>query len=87
MDAWRAMISAQGGDPDAELPEAKETHTVEAPADGVLTQLDAYLDGLGLPTGVLVIFDCRTTADDIETRTRFETATTPGGRPITLLRA
>ena len=46
MDAWRAMISAQGGDPDAELPEAKETHTVEAPADGVLTELDALKVGV-----------------------------------------
>ena len=46
MDAWRAMISAQGGDPDAELPEARETHTVEAPADGVLTQLDALKVGV-----------------------------------------
>ena len=33
MDVWRAMISAQGGDPDAELPTAKETHDVLAPAD------------------------------------------------------
>ncbi|KAB7741988.1 thymidine phosphorylase [Nostocoides sp. F2B08] len=46
MDAWRAMISAQGGDPGAALPEAKETHTVEAPADGVLTQLDALKVGV-----------------------------------------
>ena len=46
MDVWRAMISAQGGDPDAELPTAKETHDVLAPADGLLTQLDAYQVGL-----------------------------------------
>lgn len=46
MDAWRAMISAQGGDPDAELPEAKETYTVQAPADGVLTELDALKVGV-----------------------------------------
>src|SRR6187431_2435194 len=26
MDAWKAMIRAQGGDPDAPLPEAKESH-------------------------------------------------------------
>ena len=25
MDAWKAMIRAQGGDPDATLPVAKET--------------------------------------------------------------
>ena len=46
MDVWRRMISAQGGDPDAELPTAKETHEVLAPADGVLTQLDAYQVGV-----------------------------------------
>ncbi|KUF17838.1 thymidine phosphorylase [Streptomyces silvensis] len=42
MDVWRRMISAQGGDPDAALPVARETHTVTAPASGVLTRLDAY---------------------------------------------
>ncbi|MEU6996941.1 thymidine phosphorylase [Nonomuraea sp. NPDC046570] len=46
MDAWRRMISAQGGDPDAVLPRAAETVTVEAPASGVLTRLDAYSVGL-----------------------------------------
>jgi thymidine phosphorylase len=46
MDVWRRMIVAQGGDPDAPLPTARETHTVLAPADGVLTRLDAY--GVGV---------------------------------------
>ena len=46
MDVWRRMISAQGGDPDAELPTARETETVLADADGVLTTLDAYAVGL-----------------------------------------
>jgi thymidine phosphorylase len=46
MDAWKAMVRAQGGDPDAELPTAKETHEVLAPADGVLTTLDAYKVGV-----------------------------------------
>ena len=32
MDAWRAMIEAQDGDPSADLPVAKETHDVPAPA-------------------------------------------------------
>ena len=41
MDSWRAMISAQGGDPSATLPQARETHTVTAPRSGVLTALDA----------------------------------------------
>ncbi|WP_335939303.1 thymidine phosphorylase [Streptomyces sp. PTD5-9] len=42
MDVWRRMISAQGGDPDAPLPVARERHVVTAPATGVLTRLDAY---------------------------------------------
>ncbi|MCX4788875.1 MULTISPECIES: thymidine phosphorylase [unclassified Streptomyces] len=42
MDVWRRMISAQGGDPDAPLPFAREQHVVTAPATGVLTRLDAY---------------------------------------------
>lgn len=46
MDVWKAMISAQGGDPDATLPTAKETHEVLVPADGVLTELDAYKVGV-----------------------------------------
>ena len=46
MDTWKAMIRAQGGDPDAELPVAKETHEVLAPADGVLTELDALKVGV-----------------------------------------
>ncbi len=46
MDAWKAMIRAQGGDPDAPLPTARETHTVLAPSDGVLLGLDAYAVGV-----------------------------------------
>jgi len=46
MDVWRRMISAQGGDPDAPLPTARETHTVLAPADGVLVALDALAVGV-----------------------------------------
>ncbi|HWI43406.1 MAG TPA: thymidine phosphorylase [Nocardioides sp.] len=46
MDAWRRMISAQGGDPDAELPVARETHVVTAADDGVLTRLDARAVGV-----------------------------------------
>ncbi|HEX6056848.1 MAG TPA: thymidine phosphorylase [Intrasporangium sp.] len=46
MDVWRQMIRAQGGDPDAELPTAKETHHVLAPADGVLVELDALAVGV-----------------------------------------
>ena len=46
MDRWRRMIRAQGGDPDAPLPTARERHTVPAPATGVLTALDAYAVGV-----------------------------------------
>ncbi|WP_091052786.1 thymidine phosphorylase [Nocardioides sp. YR527] len=46
MDAWRAMISAQGGDPSATLPVARETHVITAPTSGVLTRLDAMAVGL-----------------------------------------
>jgi thymidine phosphorylase len=46
MDVWRAMISAQGGDPDARLPRAAEVHVVGAPATGRLTRLDAYAVGV-----------------------------------------
>ncbi|GGO83248.1 thymidine phosphorylase [Wenjunlia tyrosinilytica] len=46
MDHWRRMIAAQGGDPDATLPVARETHVVTAEADGVLTALDAYAVGI-----------------------------------------
>ncbi|MFL6052969.1 MAG: thymidine phosphorylase [Actinoallomurus sp.] len=46
MDVWRTMIAAQGGDPDAPLPVAKETHEVLATESGVLSRLDAY--GVGV---------------------------------------
>ncbi|WP_116947133.1 thymidine phosphorylase [Jiangella endophytica] len=46
MDVWRRMIAAQGGDPSAPLPTARETQTVLAPASGVLAQLDAYQVGV-----------------------------------------
>ncbi|MBC7290620.1 MAG: thymidine phosphorylase, partial [Actinotalea sp.] len=46
MDAWRRMIAAQGGDPDAPLPVARHTEQVLAPADGVLVGLDALAVGV-----------------------------------------
>ena len=46
MDAWRRMISAQGGDPDARLPTAKEQQVITADRDGVLTELDALAVGV-----------------------------------------
>lgn len=46
MDVWRAMVRAQGGDPDAPLPVARCTVDVPAPADGVLARLDARAVGV-----------------------------------------
>jgi thymidine phosphorylase len=46
MDRWRAMVSAQGGDPDAALPVAPERELVVAPADGYVTRLDALDVGI-----------------------------------------
>lgn len=46
MDSWRAMIAAQGGDPDAALPVARETHTILADRDGIL------VDQPALPFGI-----------------------------------
>ena len=46
MDVWRAMIAAQGGDPDADLPPAPVVETVPAPWDGVLSRLDALAVGI-----------------------------------------
>ncbi|MEV0332904.1 thymidine phosphorylase [Nocardia sp. NPDC050717] len=46
MDHWRAMIQAQGGDPDATLPTARHTETVRADATGTLTRLDAMDVGI-----------------------------------------
>jgi len=44
--AYRAMIRAQGGDPDAALPEAEHTQFLPAPATGWLTGLDALAVGI-----------------------------------------
>ncbi len=46
MDRWRAMVAAQGADPDAVLPVAREREIVTAPAGGYLTRLDAL--GVGV---------------------------------------
>ena len=46
MDTWRAMIRAQGGDPDAPLPQAPEREVVRAAADGWVSTVDAYRIGL-----------------------------------------
>jgi len=46
MDAWNRMIAAQGGDPHAALPVARETHVVLADRSGVLSRLDALAVGV-----------------------------------------
>jgi hypothetical protein len=56
------------------------------PLDEGLAQLDAYLDGLGLATGWLVIFDRRRGQPPISQRTASTTAVSPGGRDVTVIR-
>jgi len=46
MDVWRAMIAAQGGDPEAALPVSLERQVVAADSDGMLTELDALAVGV-----------------------------------------
>ena len=46
MDRWRAMISEQGGDPDAPMPRAEHTHQVLAEADGTIAEMDALSVGV-----------------------------------------
>ncbi|MEU4772184.1 thymidine phosphorylase [Micromonospora sp. NPDC023644] len=46
MDSWRAMIRAQGGDPDAPMPTANEVEVVRAEADGHVAAIDAYAMGV-----------------------------------------
>ncbi|ASR02559.1 thymidine phosphorylase [Gordonia rubripertincta] len=45
MDAWRAMISAQGGDPDAPLPVARHQDVFVADRNGVMAGMDARAVG------------------------------------------
>ena len=46
MDVWSALVAAQGGDPDADLPQARATDLVLAAQDGVITQIDALAVGV-----------------------------------------
>jgi thymidine phosphorylase len=46
MDSWRLMISAQGGDPDAALPVAKEQHVVTATESGEIIEMNALAVGI-----------------------------------------
>ena len=46
MDVWRAMVAAQGGDPDAPPPKPREIHMVAASTEGVVTGVDALRVGV-----------------------------------------
>jgi thymidine phosphorylase len=46
MDHWRRMISAQGGDPDAPLPVARENQIIKAERTGVVHTMDALKVGI-----------------------------------------
>ncbi len=46
MDHWRRMVAAQGGDPDAALPVAREQHVVKAANSGIITTMDAMKVGV-----------------------------------------
>jgi thymidine phosphorylase len=46
MDSWKKMIRAQGGDPDAKLPIAKESAKILADKDGTLSSMDAMSVGI-----------------------------------------
>ena len=46
MDVWRQMISAQGGDPDAKLPVAREQHVVTAESSGEILEMNAMAVGI-----------------------------------------
>jgi thymidine phosphorylase len=46
LQKWREMVCAQGGDPDAELPQASQRKAVPSPQPGYLTRLDARAVGV-----------------------------------------
>jgi thymidine phosphorylase len=46
MDHWRRMVKAQGGDPDATLPVAREQHVAKALNSGIITTMDAMKVGV-----------------------------------------
>ncbi len=46
MDHWRRMIIAQGGNPDAPLPVAKNQYVINATESGTMTKMDAMAVGV-----------------------------------------
>jgi thymidine phosphorylase len=87
--AYRAMIRAQGGDPDAPLPQAAHTQILAAPADGWLTRLDAL--GVGVAAWRLGAGRARK-EDDVSASAGIICLAKPGdrvqaGQPLLELRA
>ena len=80
-----------GADQNPNLPDARDgllkvfpDGKLDPAAQG-LEQLDDCLDRLGLASGVLVVFDCRSAGAPVAERTRFENRS-PKGREVTVLR-
>ena len=46
MDHWRRMVKAQGGDPDAPFPTAKERKVITAESDGIISSMNALQVGI-----------------------------------------
>lgn len=46
MDHWRKLVRAQGGDPDAKLPTARERKTIYATSTGKISSMDALQVGI-----------------------------------------
>ena len=46
LERWRRMVAAQGGDPDAPLPQAEHRRSLAAPGGGYLARLDARAVGV-----------------------------------------
>jgi thymidine phosphorylase len=46
LDRWRTMVSAQGGNPDAPLPQASERRSFDARESGYVSRLDARSVGI-----------------------------------------
>ncbi|MBO9523776.1 MAG: thymidine phosphorylase [Nocardioidaceae bacterium] len=87
MDTWKAMIAAQGGDPDAPLPTARETHVVTAPSSGVLARLDAMAVGMAawrLGAGRAALGDAVQAGAGVEWHARPGDAVSEGAPLLTL---
>jgi hypothetical protein len=77
-----------GGLVQREAVELKVWHPHKAdPLPQGLSQLDGYLDRLGLDAGTLIIFDRRPDVAPVTERTVLTETTSPAGHAITLLRA